>query len=95
VVEGLVASGDQFVASGDQRQEIVRLLPDLLCVEMEGAAVAQVCFENGKPVTVVRTISDTADSMSPLDFPAFLETMAGFYSRRIIQVLLSDQPGEA
>lgn len=94
VVEGLVASGDQFVASKERREEILRLLPDLLCVEMEGAAVAQVCYENGKPVTVVRTISDTADSKSPLDFPVFLETMAGSYSKRIVEVLLSEQPGE-
>jgi len=95
VVEGLVASGDQFIADKGRREEILRLLPDALCVEMEGAAVAQVCFEHGKPVTVVRTISDTADAASPIDFPVFLETLAGFYSRGVVKVLLSDlaRPG--
>lgn len=90
VVEGLVASGDQFVADRTRRDQILSLLPDVLCVEMEGAAVAQVCFEHGKPVTVVRTISDTADALSPLDFPVFLETLAGYYSRGIVEVLLRD-----
>ena len=95
VVEGLVASGDQFIADQDRRAEIVRLLPDVLCVEMEGAAVAQVCFEHQRPVTVVRTISDTADATSPMDFPAFLKSLAGHYSRRIVEVLLSDEGGRS
>lgn len=92
VVQGLVASGDQFIAGQDRRKELVRLLPDLLCVEMEGAAVAQVCFEHGRPVTVARTISDTADALSPMDFPVFLETLAGFYSRGIVEALLTEKP---
>lgn len=89
VFQGLVASGDQFIASRDAREEIAHWLPDALCVEMEGAAVAQVCFEHGKPCTVVRTISDTADVLSPLDFPLFLESLAGFYSKGIIRALLT------
>ena len=94
VVQGLVASGDQFVADPARKEELLRLLPDLLCVEMEGAAVAQVCFEHQRPVTVIRTISDTADDTSPEDFPAFLRTMAGEYSRGIVEVLLSGETEE-
>lgn len=89
VVQGLVASGDQFIVRQDHREELLRILPDILCVEMEGAAVAQVCFEHERPVTVVRTISDTADALSPMDFPVFLETLAGFYSRGIVEALLT------
>lgn len=95
VMEGLVASGDQFIADQGRREEIMHLLPDVLCVEMEGAAVAQICFEHGKPVTVVRTISDTADARSPMDFPAFLQTLAGYYSKGLVEVLLSDLPMQA
>jgi adenosylhomocysteine nucleosidase len=95
VVEGLVVSGDQFIAEERRRDEIVRLLPEALCVEMEGAAVAQVCYEHSKPVTVARTVSDTADARSPMDFPRFLEALAGFYSREIVRNLLDDlaKPG--
>ena len=94
VVQGLVASGDQFIAEAGRREEILRLLPDVLCVEMEGAAVAQVCFEHGRPVTVIRTISDGADAASPMEFPAFLQALAGYYSRGIVEVLLSEGAGE-
>ena len=42
---GDIASGDQFFSSNKQKQNLCSQLPDVLCVEMEGAAVAQVCFE--------------------------------------------------
>jgi adenosylhomocysteine nucleosidase len=91
VLEGLVVSGDQFIADRMAREEIVKWLPDTLCVEMEGAAVAQVCYEHERPCTVVRTISDTADALSPLDFPLFVESLAGFYSKGIIRALLTGE----
>ncbi len=89
VFQGLVASGDQFIAGREERERLIHLLPDALCVEMEGAAVAQVCFEHSRPVTVVRTISDTADALSPLDFPLFLKTLAGVYSKGLVEALLA------
>jgi adenosylhomocysteine nucleosidase len=51
---------------------------------MEGAAVAQVCFENEIPFTVIRTISDAADEQSPVNFPSFINKIAGAYSSAII-----------
>ena len=81
---GDVASGDQFVNSNEKRQEILSLLPDVLCVEMEGAAVAQVCLEFGTPFTVIRTISDTADHNARVDFGKFIVEVANAYSRAIV-----------
>ena len=81
---GDIASGDQFVNSDAKRQEILGLLPDVLCVEMEGAAVAQVCLEFGTPFTVIRTISDTADHNARVDFGKFIVEVANAYSRAII-----------
>lgn len=81
---GDIASGDQFFSSEYQRNELIKKLPAALCVEMEGAAVAQVCYENGIPFTIIRTISDAADQHSPLDFPAFINKVAGKYSAAVI-----------
>ena len=81
---GDIASGDQFINSDAKRQEILGLLPDILCVEMEGAAVAQVCLEFNVPFTVIRTISDTADHNARVDFNKFIVEVANAYSRAII-----------
>jgi adenosylhomocysteine nucleosidase len=92
VWEGLVLSGDRFIAHREDRERLLQRLPDALCVEMEGASVAQVCFEHDRPCTVVRTISDTADALSPIDFPLFVQTLAGSYSRGILRALLEPAP---
>ena len=86
---GVIASGDQFINSDEKRNEILRLLPDVKCVEMEGAAVAQVCYEFGVPYTVIRTISDTANHNARVDFGKFCVEVANAYSKAIIPELLS------
>jgi adenosylhomocysteine nucleosidase len=84
VVEGLVASGDKFFASRAQVQDLRDRLPAVCCVEMEGAAVAQVCDEYGLPFAVVRTISDSADENSVHDFPRFAREIARHYSKGVL-----------
>jgi adenosylhomocysteine nucleosidase len=85
---GLIVTGDQFIKD-DQRQEIRRNLPDALCVEMEGAAVAQVCDCNAVPFCIVRVISDNADSAAPGDFLRFVEETAPAYTVGIVRELLA------
>lgn len=81
---GDVASGDQFINSDEKRNEILSGLPNVLCVEMEGAAVAQACMEFDVPFTVIRTISDTADHNARVDFGKFIAEIANFYSLAIV-----------
>ena len=85
---GDIASGDQFISSDEKRQEILGLLPEVLCVEMEGAAVAQVCLEFEVPFTVIRTISDSADHNARVDFGKFTVEVANAYSRSIISEMM-------
>ncbi|MEY3992834.1 MAG: 5-methylthioadenosine/S-adenosylhomocysteine nucleosidase, partial [Pseudomonadota bacterium] len=59
--QGLVATGDRFVSSSAECRALQQALPQALAVEMEGAAVAQVCFDYGVPFAALRTISDRAD----------------------------------
>lgn len=76
VVSGLIATGDRFVADPALLRELRQALPDLRCIEMEGAAVAQACFELGKPFAVARIISDRADDGAPIDFQKFIGTVS-------------------
>lgn len=86
---GTIASGDQFFYLSDQKKQLQTELPETLCVEMEGAAVAQVCHESGIPFVVIRTISDDADEHSPDNFPRFIKKIASTYSTEIIKNIYS------
>ena len=86
--EGLVISGDQFVASAAGCARLKAELPDALAVEMEGAAIAQVCADFGRPFAVLRTISDRADDSAHMDFGRFLREVASEYSRDIVLAAL-------
>lgn len=76
VHRGLVASGDQFIGSATAAASLLSDLPDVLAVEMEGAAVAQVCAEQATPFSVFRLISDRADHDAPVDFMSFVTSVA-------------------
>lgn len=87
VHRGLIASGDEFIDSRQRLAELKKAMPALLAVEMEGAAVAQVCFEFGIPFTVIRTISDGANEDSPIDFMRFIDQVASRYAFHIVRRL--------
>jgi len=88
VHRGLIASGDRFFASAADVADLRALLPDALCVEMEGAAIAQVCYEHGVPFAVARVISDTASHDAAVDFAAFLRTECARYARALARGVL-------
>lgn len=72
---GVIASGDQFVASAERKAFIVENFKAIAC-EMEGAAVGQVCYVNKVPFCVLRAISDSADGSSHMDYPTFVQMAA-------------------
>jgi adenosylhomocysteine nucleosidase len=88
---GLIASGDEFINSRSRLDELKAALPTLLAVEMEGAAVAQVCAEFGVPFAVIRTISDGADEDAPMDFMQFIERIAARYAFGIVKRLFGNR----
>lgn len=63
VVMGRVASGDLFVCESADKERI-RTTFGASCCEMEGAAIAQVCWRNNVPFVIIRAISDKADETS-------------------------------
>jgi adenosylhomocysteine nucleosidase len=82
--EGLIVSGDRFVASAADSAALRRELPDARAVEMEGAALAQVCHAFGVPFAVMRMISDRADDGAAQDFTRFVADVASVYTREIV-----------
>lgn len=86
-IYGAIASGDRFIAKDTDISEMMNLLPDLACVEMEGAAVAQVCYEYSIPFVVIRTISDVVGVHTESDVMAFVNAVASNYSNGIIRNL--------
>lgn len=81
---GLIGSGDRFVSSAGHVNSLNAALPGLLAVEMEGAAVAQVCFELGVPFAVIRTVSDNANETAATDFMQFVKAVASRYAFHIV-----------
>lgn len=91
VHQGLVISGDRFVATSTESQALRLALSDALAVEMEGAAVAQVCHDYAVPFAAVRTISDRADDAAHTDFNRFIREVASRYSLAILSQWLTNR----
>jgi adenosylhomocysteine nucleosidase len=86
--EGLIISGDRFVSSSIEVHTLRQELPDALCVEMEGAAVAQVCHNYRIPFAAIRSISDKADDSAHIDFPKFVTEFAGPLAVKLVHELM-------
>ena len=56
---GLICSGDKFISTHEEIQFIRSHFPDVLAVDMESAAIAQVCYLSSTPFNIVRVVSDT------------------------------------
>lgn len=59
IVEGLICTGDLFVSKPEEQQLIKSRFPEALAVDMESAAIAQVCYLKKIPFVSFRIISDT------------------------------------
>ncbi len=92
---GLIASGDRFVSTTAEAQALREGISGVMAVEMEGAALAQVCHDLGLPFAVLRTISDRADDAAHVDFPRFIEAVAAKASADIVGRWIRQRAGTA
>lgn len=74
---GLICTGDQFISDASQLSDIKSRYPEALAVDMESAAVAQVCRIYGIPFLSFRIVSDTPGAEKHFDqYLNFWDTMA-------------------
>lgn len=86
---GLIATGDSFMSDPAKVAFVREKFPEMLAAEMEGAAIAQVCYMYEKPFIIIRALSDIAGKDSPISFEQFIE-VAGKNAANVILHLLQD-----
>ena len=86
ILEGVIASGDIFCTEKSMAEKIHNKF-DALCVEMEGASIAQVCYLCKIPFIVLRSISDTPNGNNEIDFNKFLNDSSEVISKLLLKVL--------
>ncbi len=72
---GTIATGDCFINDNEKKKSIIDKFSAIAC-EMEGGAIAQTCYINNVPFSILRAISDGGDENSHLDYSAFLKKAA-------------------
>ena len=85
--EGLICTGDQFMCDPERIAKTRTLFPTMAAVEMEGAAIAQVCHQFAAPFVITRSLSDIAGKESPDSFDAYLETASRHSSAMVVAML--------
>jgi len=85
--KGLIATGDSFICDPARIAVIRQQFPTMLAVEMEGAAIAQVCHMLNTPFVVIRSLSDIAGKESPQSFEAYLEVASKHSSAMVTELL--------
>ncbi len=86
LVEGRIASGDQFIASSEQKAHI-RQICNPACVEMEGAAIAHTCYLEKIPFVIIRCMSDMADNEGGKTYDFNEETAANLSAHFVSEIL--------
>lgn len=83
----MIASGDSFIGSAQQRNKIKSQFPDAMAVEMEATAIAQTCFQFNVPFIVTRAVSDLANGEADISFEEFLG-QAAISSSETVELLV-------
>ncbi|EKK20307.1 5'-methylthioadenosine nucleosidase [Fructilactobacillus florum 8D] len=91
VHQGLIVTGDQFIAGAAMKKRILTAFPDALAAEMEGAAVGQVAHQFKVPYVVVRAMSDVGDENANTSFNEFI-VKAGQQAAQMLVDLLAAEP---
>lgn len=86
---GLIVTGDSFISSEIKIKKIKEFFEDALVTEMEGAAIAQTCYQFGIPFLVIRAVSDVADEEASVSFDEFIE-LAGKKSAETVISFLNE-----
>ena len=86
---GLICTGDAFIGSDEAVAKLREDFPEMKAVEMEGAAIGQVCYMLNTPFLVIRSLSDIAGKTSSVSFKEYLETAAK-HSAQLVMAMVKD-----
>src|SRR5699024_3466162 len=86
-VKGMIATGDSFMDNPNRVSSVLEHCQDVIALEMEAAAIAQVCYQYNKPFVIMRALSDIAGKESSISFESFLEKAAANSSELIIRMI--------
>lgn len=90
IKSGIIVTGDVFVSSEKLNQQL-RYQLHAAATEMEGAAVAQVCWQQQTPFLVIRSLSDNANSKAATDVKHFYY-IAAKNAATLVMALLETLP---
>lgn len=86
---GLICTGDAFIGSDEAVAKLREDFPEMKAVEMEGAAIGQVCYMLNTPFLVIRSLSDIAGKTSSVSFKEYLETAAK-HSAQLVMAMVKN-----
>ncbi|RTQ95643.1 5'-methylthioadenosine/S-adenosylhomocysteine nucleosidase [Lysinibacillus telephonicus] len=84
---GLICSGDSFMNDPERVEKVREYFPQMKAVEMEAAAVAQVCYQFNTPFVVIRALSDIAGKESNISFDEFLPVAAKHSTEIVLKTI--------
>ena len=84
-LQGMIISGDTFISQPGAL--LFDIASNVLAVDMESAAIAQVAYLHSKPFAVVRAISDKANTESTIDFPSFVSAVSELSALSVYDML--------
>ena len=89
ISEGLIATGDRFISDINFLEKLEKKLPELMAVEMEGGAFAQVAKQENIDWILLRVISDNANDAAEKDFNLFLNEYKNI-SWKLVEIFLNN-----
>src|SRR5699024_3506867 len=87
---GLIGTGDSFMDNPEKINLMLKDFPSMLAAEMEGAAIAQVCYQYDIPFVIIRALSDIAGTDSPMAFQEFIKVAAKNAADLIMQMVKNE-----
>lgn len=86
---GQVVSGDSFIDSKVEKDNILSNFADALCVDMESSSIAQTCYQFETPFLIMRSMSDKADDSADMSYDEFL-ARACVHSSEVVKSILRE-----
>src|SRR5699024_1325904 len=85
--QGLIGTGDSCIQKSEAVQIIKKMISDVIAVEMDAVAMAQVCYQYNTPFVIIRALSDIAGKESAQSFDEFIDQAGRHAAELIIEVI--------